>query len=110
LKYNRFQRFWYSFENNWSADTKIQACILRTAEKHKIKYIGWSIFTGIKGRYVDLKTGRCTAEDTYLIVLNDLPLPLIEEIATELCRSLRQDCVLIHDLSRNTYRFWGLTE
>ena len=109
-KYNGFQRFWYTFENNWNAETKIQACILRITGKHKIENVGWSIFPGIKGRYADLKTGKCTAEDTYLIVLNDLSLPLIEEIATELCKSLRQDCVLIHDLNQNTYRVWGLTE
>lgn len=74
-KYNGFQRFWYTFENNWNAEAKIQACILRTTEKHKIGNIAWSIFSGIKGRYADLKTGQGAAEDTYLIVLNNLSLP-----------------------------------
>ena len=76
-------------------------------KRNEIFQFGWTIQKGLKGRYVSLFDGEETKDDTVRIILNNTPMYVVEEIATKLCQQFRQENVLIHDLKKNTFKYWS---
>lgn len=105
--YNWLQRKGYSIFNRFFASGKMDKIITEAMKKNKILQFGWTIEKGLKGKYKSLNDGKTSDDYTWKIILNNTPIPVIEQIATALCKEFRQESVLIHDLEKNTYKYWA---
>lgn len=105
--YGWLQRVGYSLLNRFLEKGKTRKIILDNFGRHGIVEFGWTIVTGMEGGYTDLNDKDSKSiERSNKIILNNTPMEIVEDIATELCRYFRQQSVLIHDLEKNTYRYW----
>lgn len=105
--YNWFRRIGFSILNKFLTLNKTQKLIEEKFKQNGLLQFGWTIETGLKGHYQDIETGEETNEPSIKITLNNTPMNVIEEIATELCKFFKQESVLIHDLEKNTYKYWS---
>lgn len=105
--YNWLQRTGYSIFNRFFASGKMDRIITEAMKKNKILQFGWTIEKGLRGKYKSLEDGIASNDYTWKIILNNTPISVIEQIATALCKEFRQESVLIHDLAKNTYKYWA---
>lgn len=108
--YNWLQRFGFSLLNRYLEKRETRRILKESFQKHGILKFGWTIIYGIEGGYTDLKNeNNKSIERSNKIILNNTPIEIVEEIATELCVKFKQQSVLIHDLEKNTYKYWKVS-
>ena len=61
----------------------------------------------MEGKYFSLGDKTPANDDTWKIIMNGTPMEIIEQIATALCKEFHQETVMIHDLEKNTYKYWA---
>lgn len=108
--YNWLQRFGFSLLNRYLEKRETRRILKESFQKHGILKFGWTIIYGIEGGYTDLKNeNNKSIERSNKIILNNTPIEIVEEIATELCVKFKHQSVLIHDLEKNTYKYWKVS-
>lgn len=105
--YGWLKRKGLSILNKLRTNKKFEKIILEAMKKNGQVSIGWTIEKGLKGKYFSLGDKTPANDDTWKIIMNGTPMEIIEQIATALCKEFHQETVMIHDLEKNTYKYWA---